>query len=136
MARRTGTPNVGVRYDRETDTFLLRCHGCRRKGRESFWPITRDYWEPGKGFGKCRACHNEQRAATNRRRYQADPAFRAAKREANRQYRREMARVIYAQRWAELRADPIRYAEYLARRREQQRLASARYRARQREVAA
>lgn len=136
MSRPVGTPNVGIRWDPDMGEAQLRCEDCRRKGRASFWPITLEFWQPQWGWSRCRACWMERKAARNRERWANDPAFRAKKLELNREHRRAMARVMYRQRWEQLRADPVKYEAYLAARRERQRAASARYRAKQREQVA
>lgn len=135
MSRLVGTPNVGIRWDDDMDEPQLRCEDCRRKGRAAYWPITREFWQPAWGFSRCRGCWMERKAARNRERWRTDPEWRARKLEENREQRRAMARFAYAERWARLRADPEKYEAYAAARRERQRLASQRYRERQREAA-
>ena len=127
---------MGSRYDPTLQEFQLRCEGCREKGRASFWPLTLEFWVPRKSMARCRACHNEDRNRSTRDRRASDPEYRAREQAANRQARREMGRIWYAQRWERLKADPIAYAEYKERRRAQGREASKRYRDRQREQVA
>ena len=68
----------GVRYDPGEREFLLRCSECAAKGRNAYWPLTLEFWNPKDGLQRCRACSRERRrlqhAATveDKRRKQRD----------------------------------------------------------------
>ena len=135
MTRPKDTVNAGVRLSVEGD-WELRCNDCSRRGQTRYWPLTPEFWQPKWGMTRCRACWMDRRAARNRERWRTDPKWRAAKLAENREQRRAMARFAYRERWARLKADPVKYAEYVERRRAKQREASQRYRDRRAERAA
>ena len=135
MSRTPGAVNSGFRWDPELEEFQKRCASCAAKGRASFWPLTLEFWRPAWGLTRCRTCVLEARAKRNRERWLADPEWRRAKLEANREQRLATKRFAYAERWARLRADPVKYADYIERRRKQQREASRRHRERQKVAA-
>jgi hypothetical protein len=138
MSRPKGSWNAGVRLSPEGE-WELRCPSCADKSVARYWPLTVDgrvsfeFWSPKYGMSRCRACWMERKAVRNRERWRSDPAWREAKLAANREQERARARFAYAERWAALRADPVKYEAYKAEKRERQRIASANYRARQRE---
>jgi hypothetical protein len=56
-----------VRYDKAEGEFLLRCPSCAAAGQtRSYWPITREFWDPRSGLAKCRACHNTAKRLARR----------------------------------------------------------------------
>jgi hypothetical protein len=132
MTRAAGTLNVGIRWDSEMGEFQLRCPDCATDHGPRYWPLTADFWEPQWGMTRCRACWNERKARRNRARWRSDPAYRAQRLEENREQRQARQRFAYRERWAALVADAERHAAYLERRR----VASAAWRARQRELVA
>lgn len=134
MTRPAGVPNTLVRWDPVMEEFRLQCRDCRARGVASYWPLTREFWEVGKGMARCRACWNERRNRADRVRRQTDPVYAEREREANRQARREMGRIWYAQRWERSKADPEKHQADLDRRRAQTREATRRYRAKRREM--
>ena len=130
MSRTLGAVNSGFRYDEEMGEFQKRCASCADMGRAAFWPLTTEFWNHKWGLVRCRTCVLEAKAKRNRERWAADPAWRQAKLDANREQRLASRRFAYAERWAKLRADPVKYGEYIEKRRAQQREASRRHRER------
>ena len=129
VSRTKGSTNAGIRW--RDGAWEFRCVTCERKKQACYWPLTFDFWDPKRSMVRCRACWAERRNAQNRARWAADPAWAEAKRAENRAQRKAKAAFAYRERYARLKADPVKYAEYRARRRAPQREAQARYRARQ-----
>jgi hypothetical protein len=50
---RDSTP---VRWNPTLAEFEMRCDDCRRRSVASYWPITTEFWIPGR-MVRCRACH-------------------------------------------------------------------------------
>ena len=52
---------TGLRFRADTG-WELRCDNCSRKQQQCYWPLDSDFWMPGR-MTKCRACHNDEKAA-------------------------------------------------------------------------
>lgn len=87
-----------ARWNPEMGEFEMQCPECRIKGRNSYWPITLEFWHP-RTVIRCRACH-EERDRNIKRELRKDPARRArdnaavaAWRERNPGYNTETSRL-------------------------------------------
>lgn len=76
--QRTAYP--GVRWDADLGEFVFRCASCRLRRHPSYWPLTSEFWDVGKGLSRCRACWNETRNRSVRVRYATDPVFKERER--------------------------------------------------------
>lgn len=94
---------TGIRYRPEGWEF--RCGSCARQGKQSYWPLTPEFWSPRLGMARCRACLAESRNVAERRRYRENHAEILQR---NAAYRRACAPELAAkarQRWAEADAE-------------------------------
>jgi hypothetical protein len=57
---------VFVRWDPEMGEFEAQCGDCAAAARRSYWPLTRDFWDPRLGVQRCRACQNTRRRLARR----------------------------------------------------------------------
>lgn len=74
-----------ARYNADLKEFELQCPHCRSKSRQSYWPLTLEFWNPH-SLSICRACHAERDRAKQRERRQ-DEAKRLADIEKSRAWR-------------------------------------------------
>lgn len=81
---RASTP---VRWNPALGEFELRCDDCRRRSLPSYWPITTEFWIPGR-MVRCKACH-ETKQRLDKRERRTDAEKRAIDVERVRQWRRK-----------------------------------------------
>ena len=118
MGLRVGIRRVDIRYDRDSDLWLLRCESCSTSGAGTcWWPLSEEFWNPNQGMQRCRACHRAERRRLDHARNLANPEFMRARR--RRYYHNSRERILAARRrrYAENR-DAIRAArnaKYAAR---------------------
>lgn len=80
----------GVRF--HDGEFQLRCEACKVSNQHSYyWPITLDFWEPDKGFSRCRACWATYHRLRMAHRRATDPGHLRARRQ---KYYREAREAI------------------------------------------
>jgi hypothetical protein len=80
-----------VRY--RLDTFELRCDDCAQHHEgPRFWPLTTEFWLPGRGMVRCRACWYELDKRKARERRAADPELQRALDRAR--YRRDRHQIL------------------------------------------
>jgi hypothetical protein len=63
-----------ARWNAELGEFELQCPECVSKCRNSYWPLTIEFWNP-RSVRRCRACHLEGDRA-KKRALRQDPAVR------------------------------------------------------------
>lgn len=70
-----GARTRGVRWNADTDSFELWCPECERHGGgATFWPLTLEFWEPGR-MQRCRACERGRKARAIAERRFRDPEW-------------------------------------------------------------
>ena len=75
----------GIRWRPDTG-FEMRCDSCASVGgREAYWPMTVEFWNPQQSLMHCRACLLTMKRERERRRYQEKG--RAARAVARREYK-------------------------------------------------
>lgn len=84
----------GLRW-REDTGWEMRCASCADQRRQSFWPLTHEFWAPERGLGRCRACWNE-RLRLRRQRTVSELVERG---EALREHKRLVERRRYNRDW-------------------------------------
>lgn len=108
----------GIRW-RSDVGFEMRCDECARRGQSrTYWPLDLEFWRPRAGLARCRACQLEDNARRERERYWNDPEYRARKLAALTRSAKDRAatdKVKRLERYARLKQDPVRYAEFLER---------------------
>ena len=109
---------VLVRFDRDMGEFQAQCGDCAKQGRQSYFPLTLDFWVPSQGVQRCKACVNTKRRlarraamdakAKQRAYYAANKAHRLAwvrdYRAKNRERINEVRRAAYARKVAAAKA--------------------------------
>jgi hypothetical protein len=93
-----------VRYNRDTEEFEYRCEGCTTKDSRLFWPLTLEFWNPDSNMKYCRACNAERKAATERKRRQENPEYRAKCVEGTREARKVKGHIYNQNRYQTLKA--------------------------------
>lgn len=78
---RGSAPGSNIRW--REDVFEARCPDCHRRGGQSYWPVTLEFWDPsrpspnggqmGRSMARCRACWKAMDARNRRRRHRLDP---------------------------------------------------------------
>lgn len=74
-----------VRWDDDTQSFMLRCEDCSAKTGARFWPLTLEFWNP-KTMQRCRACGAEKARKRERDKRRTDPAWAAEQRRKSMEY--------------------------------------------------
>lgn len=68
---------ANVRWSEDTQGFEMYCPDCDHFNYgATFWPLTLEYWEPGR-LQRCRACNRALTARRIRERRKADPEWYA-----------------------------------------------------------
>lgn len=86
----------GVRWDPETQSFVMKCDDCQRRGGGAYyWPLTLEFWTT-KTMQRCKACHLAKKARLERERLKNDADHREQRRIAHKVYyseNRDVARL-------------------------------------------
>jgi hypothetical protein len=103
---------VLVRFDRDLGEFQAQCRDCAKAERQSYFPLTLDFWLPSQGVQRCKACINTKRRIARRAAMDAKEKQRRYY-AAHREHRLEWVRAYRERRRDEINA--LRRAAYARR---------------------